>query len=232
MSLALCLFLLLPPAASGGAATGIDVSRHSGAVDWNRVAAAGHGFAYVKATEGVDSEDSAFREHWAGAAEAGLRRGAYHFFVTEDDPEEQARFFLAVLGDDRGELRPVVDVELIGHHTRPDWVESLGRFLELLHAELGVRPVLYTSPNFWDREVVPKASAELATLFAEHPLWLAEYGVDDPTRPEGWTCWQLWQFEGDAQVPGVEKSADLSRLHPEAGWEALALPPPLAAATP
>ncbi|HUP43117.1 MAG TPA: GH25 family lysozyme, partial [Thermoanaerobaculia bacterium] len=36
---------------------GIDVSHYSGAVDWQAVRAAGYAFAYVKATEGVDSAD-------------------------------------------------------------------------------------------------------------------------------------------------------------------------------
>jgi GH25 family lysozyme M1 (1,4-beta-N-acetylmuramidase) len=33
--------------------------------------------------------------------------------------------------------------------------------------------------------------------------------------PGGWERWTLWQWQGDATVPGVEKNADLSRLHPE-----------------
>lgn len=211
--------------APGGAPTGLDVSGHSGAVDWAAVAAAGHDFVFVKATEGVDLEDPGFRAHWSGAARAGLRRGAYHFYVTEDHPEEQARFFLRTLGEDRGELLPVVDVELIGHGTRPGWAADLARFLKLLEAELGRRPILYTSPGFWDREVAGRVAAEALAGLAAYPLWLAEYGVEEPRLPKGFSGWRLWQFEGDASVPGVEKSADLSRPHPDGGLEALLLGP-------
>lgn len=48
---------------------------------------------------------------------------------------------------------------------------------------------------------------------AEHPLWIAEYGVAAPQLPAGWSRWHLWQYQGDATVPGVEKTADLSRAN-------------------
>ena len=196
--------------------TGIDVSRHSGQVDWSMVAAEGHAFAYIKSTEGVDLVDARFRSNWEGAARAGLSRGAYHFYVTEDDPEAQARFFLETVGHEPGDLLPVVDVELLGHGTRADWGEGLARFLQILESELGVKPMLYTSPRFWDDEV--------GGGFGEHPLWVAEYEVDAPVVPAGWTDWHLWQWKGDASVPGVEHAADLSRVREGRGLAELRLP--------
>ena len=47
--------------------------------------------------------------------------------------------------------------------------------------------------------------------------------VDAPRLPEGFSAWRLWQYEGDASVPGVEKTADLSRAHPERGLDGLRL---------
>lgn len=209
------LFLVLlaaSPAAEGGEGKpetplGIDVSHYSGAVDWQEVARAGYVFAYVKATEGVDSADPSFKDHWGRLAEAGLLRGAYHFYVTEDDPDEQARFFLDTVEHRSGDLVPVVDVEIIGHDTAPGLADRLRRFLEIVEGELDVRPMVYTEPNFWD--------AHLSAEFGHHPLWVAEYGTDQPRLPKGWSRWTLWQWTQDAEVPGVEKGADLSRLHPE-----------------
>ena len=212
------LVALPAPAAEAPAAQseGIDVSHYSGAVDWEQVKAAGYTFAYVKATEGIDNPDASFADHWRRLAEVGLHRGAYHFYVTEDDPEEQARFFLSVAKPGPGDLAPVVDIELIGHGTQPGVAERLRTFLEVLERETGVRPIVYTSPRFWN--------ANLTAAFGGYPLWLAEYGVDTPSLPEGWERWTLWQWQGDAPVPGVEKGADLSRLHTEVELEALRIP--------
>lgn len=194
-----------PPSSVAELHQGIDVSSHSGAVDWRAVAAAGHTFAFIKASEGVDLPDPDFAVNWRAAMEAGLIRGAYHFYVTEDDPEAQARLFTGTVDLAPGDMAPVVDVELIGHGTRPGLADRLRTFLRLLEDHYGVRAIIYTSPKFWN--------AHLDDSFGRHPLWVAEYGVDQPTLPAGWDRWHLWQWQGDALVAGVEKEADLSRVN-------------------
>lgn len=220
-ALPILLSFVLAPATHAGhppadGIHGIDVSHYSGAVDWEAVRGAGYDFAYVKATEGVDSPDPAFADHWRRLDELGIPRGAYHFYVTEDDPEAQARFFLETAGLRPGDLAPAVDIELIGHGTKPGLAERLATFLEIVERELGVRPVVYTSPKFW--------SAHLNSAFGDHPLWVAEYGVPEPQVPEGWKRWTVWQHQDSASVPGVEKDADLSRLHPEVALDDLRIP--------
>jgi len=205
------------PLPTGPDVRGIDVSHHSGEVDWHQVAAAGYDFAYVKATEGVDALDPKFAEHWRALAELDVYRGAYHFYVSEDDPEEQARFFLDTVDWRPGDLRPVVDVELIGHGTEPGLADRLRRFVEIVEKEVGVAPVVYTMPNFWD--------ANLGAGFEEYPLWVAEYGVAEPRLPERWDGWHIWQHAEDQEVSGVEKGADLSRVHPDVDFRTLLISP-------
>ena len=196
---------------------GIDVSGHTHEVDWQQVADAGYDFAFAKATEGVDLEDPQFASNWQAMAEAGLVRGSYHFYVTEDDPNDQAAFFIQTVTLEPGDLVPVVDVELIGHGTQTDWVDNLRIFLRLIEEHYGVTPMIYTSPSFWE--------AHLDDSFGSYPLWIAEYGVDEPTLPAGWERWALWQHTQSAEVPGVpngaDEGADLNRVHPEVELERL-----------
>ena len=199
-----------------GPVLGVDVSSHSGAVDWRQVRTAGHTFAFVKATEGVDLADPAFSENWRAMKAAGVVRGAYHFYVTEDDPDQQAEFFISNVSLEPGDLAPVVDVELLGHDTQPGLAGRLRRWLELVEAHYGIRPILYTSPNFWDQN--------LDDTFGIYPLWVAEYGVEAPRLPAGWQSWALWQYQADAEVPGVESGADLNRLGQDIDLSAFLLP--------
>jgi len=184
---------------------GLDVSSHNGSVDWRAVAAEGPGFVFIKATEGVDNKDVTFDDHWSTVKGTGLIRGAYHFYVTEDDPLEQARFYISNVALEPGDLAPMVDIELIGHGTHEGLATRFRTFLEALEAHYGMKPIIYTSPKFWD--------THFGDGFGDYPLWVAEYGVSEPHLPVGWSRWHLWQFEDDAIVKGIEKSADLSRVN-------------------
>ena len=184
---------------------GLDLSFHSGAVDWSRLAKDGHGFVFLKATEGMDLRDPSFEAHWAASKAAGLLRGAYHFYVTEDDPGAQAELFTSVVSLEPGDFAPVVDIEVIGHDTPPGLPGRLRKFLDLLEAHYGIRPIIYTAPNFWNEH--------LEDSFGDYPLWVAEYDVEEPRMPVGWQTWHLWQWKGNAPVPGVENEADLDRVN-------------------
>lgn len=195
---------------------GIDVSHHSGAIDWKVVAGHDFGFVYLKATEGVDDADPMFEAHRGALDELRIPRGAYHFFVSEDDPDEQARFFLSHAGIAAGELVPVVDVEVIGHGTTGNLTHKLRRVLEIIEEETGVRPMIYTTARFWNAHFEP--------AFGHYPLWVAEYDVEEPELPAGWKEWTLWQYQGDAEIPGIEKGADRSRLRDGMKLESLLVP--------
>ena len=70
---------------------GIDVSHYQGFVNWKQVKAAGYAFGIAKATGGTRFVDSQFHNNWQGMREAGLVRGAYHFFHADENPIDQAR---------------------------------------------------------------------------------------------------------------------------------------------
>lgn len=181
---------------------GIDVSHFCGKVDWQKVKDAGYRFAFAKATEGVDLKDPSFDLYWGKIKEMGLKRGAYHFYVTEDDPTDQANFFIQNVSLQTGDFLPTVDIEHIGHGTKPGLVERLKIFLGILENHFGVKPMVYTSRKFWN--------SHLNDHFNQYPLWIAEYGVETPTIPKGWKVWHIWQWKENAVIPGVEKSADLN----------------------
>lgn len=41
--------------------------------------------------------------------------------------------------------------------------------------------------------------------FGRYPLWAARYGGTEPALPPGWTTWTVWQYWGDANIPGIGK---------------------------
>lgn len=206
-----------PPArrrAPSGRTGGFDVSYHSGRVDWQRVGDDGHGFAFTLSTAGEDFHDPLFFPHWVRMPP--LRRGAYHFFVAHDDPVRQARWFIANTPLGPGDLAPVVDIETLGDDPPGDLDDRLRVFVERLRHHYGVTPIVYTGPTFWNDH--------LGGGYGDHPLWIAEYEVDRPKVPDGWTGWSLWQNRGNAAIPGVERVVDLNVLADGVALDQLVIP--------
>ena len=65
----------------------IDVSTHSGTVDWKKVAGAGIAGAVLRAGYGADpgQQDARFAENVTGAAAAGLKIGVYWFHYADSE---------------------------------------------------------------------------------------------------------------------------------------------------
>jgi lysozyme len=185
-------------------ALGIDVSKAQGTVSWPAVTGAGYVFAYIKATDGQDYVDPDFKANWTGAAQAGLLRGAYHFFRAEDSPEVQADFFWnTVNGMGDGELPLVVDIEKNMDQTNSVVLSNLTQFLQDLERLSGRQPMIYTYTSFWN--------GLGSGGFGNYPLWIAEYTTAPaPVLPNGWTNWVFWQHAQDGKVSGVTGDVDLN----------------------
>lgn len=195
-------------APSAYAVHGIDVSRWQGAIDWPAVRAAGIAFAYIKATEGGDRVDPAFPDNWQGAAHAGLPRGAYHFYYFCRPAIEQAQWFIQHVPRDPAALPHVLDLEW-NHRSptctmRPDPATvraEATRFLDILTAHYGQRPVIYTTPDFY-RET------GIGTLSGTE-FWLRSV-ADHPSTVYPGQRWSFWQYTGTGIVPGVRGPVDIN----------------------
>ena len=185
-----------------GQATGIDVSHFQGTVDWKEVAASGAAFAFVKATQGITYVDPHFAENWPAMKEAGLLRGAYHFYEPADDPHSQALHFLSTVKFEPGDLPAVLDVEINGGVSSQQLWSGVSAWLQDVQAGTGRQPIVYTAPGFWNGN-----SPDLALTC--HPLWLADYAAQ-PTLPHGWSTWLFWQHSQTGTVQGVSTSVDLN----------------------
>jgi lysozyme len=201
---------------SNGDVQGIDVSHYQGTVDWQQVSAAGIQFAFAKATDGVTLADPEFATNWAGMKAAGILRGAYHFFEPTDDAGQQATFFLSNVQFESGDLPPMLDVETSAATSEELW-QGVQTWLDQVEAATGMSPILYLNSSFANENAAPAS-------LAAYPLWLAQYEVDQPTVPTGWTTWLLWQYSQSGTMNGVSGSVDLDQLNgPLSGLSALAM---------
>lgn len=192
------------PAPSTAPATefrGVDVSHYQGAVDWPTVAKAGISFVYAKATEGVTYVDPRFAVNAASAPAAGLRFGAYHFFVPSDDATAQAEHFLSVAAPATGMLPPVLDLEKSAGGS-DNLAQNAVTWLAHVKEKTGCTPLVYASPAFYE--------AHLGDALSDYPLYLADY-AKSPKVPTGAGPLVLWQHSQKGTVSGVPGHVDLDR---------------------
>ncbi len=216
-------------------ARGIDVSLWQRDLDWVALKAAGVSYAFTKATQGDNVTDPYFTKNWPAMKAAGVVRGAYHFFRPAIDAARQAAFFLQTVTLEQGDLPPALDVESSGGLTPAALALAIQTCLNEIERLSGMRPIIYTGPNFWNMSVaVPNAPA----WTSDYLLWIANYTTAlKPTLPKGWTTWANWQYTDQGKLNGCSTTVDLDRYNGTtddlAAWVAsLAHPLPLPGTVP
>ena len=192
---------------------GVDISNHQADVDMKTLAAQGISFVYMKATEGSTYTDSYFAANWQNAKDAGLARGAYHFFSFDSTGAEQAQAFIKTVGESlHGDLIPVIDVELHGKYeenppSKETVVSELKIMSDALEAQYGAKPMIYAQRDLYD--------LYLKGNFDENPRWVRS--IYFPARWENGDNWLIWQYKDRGELQGYsggEKYIDLDVLNP------------------
>ncbi len=184
---------------------GIDVSKYQHLIAWDgvkkmKVKEIQLGFAFVKATEGTGYTDPQFRRNWKKSKEAGIVRGAYHFFTPSRDGKAQAANFISEVKLEEGDFPPVLDVEQLNSTPVSQLKREAKEWLEIVEAHYGVKPIIYTNVDFYNRY--------LGEQFDEYPLWVAHYY--QPVQPRIRRGWVLWQHSDRGRVNGIVSPVDFN----------------------
>ena len=185
---------------------GIDISHHQGNVNWGRLRNAlieqsPLRFVFMKSTEGDSHVDRNFRANFANAKEAGLIRGAYHFWSNKSSSRRQAYFYLAMTPLEPGDLPPVLDIE-----TKPtdisteEFQQNVLTWLHIIEDKFHVKPIIYTYYKFKDQYLSD-------SRFDDYPYWIAHYYVD---KMEYSGKWLFWQHTDAGKLPGIKGYVDLN----------------------
>ncbi len=208
---------------------GVDVSNWQGNINWPAVPSSQFRFAIIKASEGTTYTDPYFQRNWEGAGSRGMYRGAYHFArpagstIAEIDADARAEAYwfvsrIASVGGMGGpmDLPAVLDLEYPGdwksgvsppaykcwYMSQAQLAQWMRTWLSTVHVLTGKLPILYTNSDYWNS--CDGAPADIASTYR---LWLASWGVSNPSIPSPWRSWTFWQ-DGGAPVPGIGSAID------------------------
>ena len=184
---------------------GIDVSKYQQTISWDavkemKVKDIQLDFVFIKATEGIINTDPQFKRNWKKSKQAGMIRGAYHFFLATKDGREQAENFISAVDLEKGDLPPVVDIEQTYGVNAALLKKELKEWLDVVEYYYGVKPIIYTNVDFYSRY--------LGKEFNSYPLWAAHYYQYDTPRIE--RNWDFWQHSEEGRVNGILSKVDFN----------------------
>ena len=165
---------------------GIDISNYQGTINLDEAKDAGIKVCYIKATEGQTYVDPLLMQNYNKAKDAGLDIGFYHFIHSYDDGAVQARFLLSKISDLDYNCRIAIDIEVTDNQCAATINKCIHDFATEITNQTGHYPLIYTNLSF--------ANDYLDASLRKYGLWLAEYGVDNPSTTTAWgndlTGWQ------------------------------------------
>lgn len=160
--------------------SGVDVSVWQGEIDWRLMVEQGVKVAGIKVTQGTILVDKQWRHNHQWARAYGIQVFPYHFFNNPDDPLAQARRFRSQYETVEWDYPPAGDFE----DGRP--ATELAANIRTFMLQSGAK-IVYTSPGWWNGRVGAQEWA------GEHLLWVANWKVEKPQLPAGWSEWWGWQ---------------------------------------
>ncbi|MBO4613384.1 MAG: glycosyl hydrolase family 25 [Bacteroidaceae bacterium] len=183
---------------------GIDVSHYQSRINWKAVAEDNDvNYVYIKVTENAGLVDNMFQTNLREARKVGIPVGCYHFFSPTASPLAQLKNLTSAvphLGDH--DLIPMIDVEVKGKRTSDAELRSrLKQFLKGVEDYYGVKPLIYTGQNFFNKY--------LSGYFDDYLFMIAKYSEGMPEL-EGNPKFALWQFSASGRVKGISGNVDQS----------------------
>lgn len=192
---------------------GIDISRHIGSVNWNKVKEFGVEFVIIRlgfrgyGKAGNLCLDQNFVKNIEGAKKAGLDVGVYIYSqaINEKEAIEEAEFVLKNLNGRKLELPIVYDPESVlndvartDNVTPEQFTKNSVAFCKRIEQE-GYEPMIYCN-MLWEA-----FQLDLSKL-KKYKIWYADYEA----KPQTPYHFDFWQYSCTGRVPGINADVDLN----------------------
>ena len=199
----------------------MDVSRHQGTIDWDKVKASGKVDGVMIRAMGNSAEgrpsapytDPQFARNYAECKRLGIPCGVYGYFkaVNREQADKELAYFKKLLTGRSFELPVAVDIEdEVQKPLGKSALTDLTAYMLSTVESWGVYALLYTGLWFGNAFLYMGGAA-----LKLYDVWLARYPRDkSKTKPEDKPktdfSFGMWQYTSTARVPGVAGNVDLS----------------------
>jgi len=191
---------------------GIDVSKHQGEIDWEKVAADGVEFAFIRVGNrgygsGAIVEDPQFEANIVGAITHGVKVGVYFFSqaITVEEAQEEARFVLEKVAPYKITCPIVLDVEKVDDsEARMNKISTEQRTTNTLAFLQEIEAAGYKTMLYHNMEM---ATMKLdMTQLEKYQKWFAYYNKE-LYYPY---AYDVWQYSDKGKVDGINGDVDMN----------------------
>ncbi len=184
--------------AGSAIAKGVDVSKYQGLIDWNRVAASGISFAFIKLGSTSGGIDPCFDYNIRAAQAAGIRTGVYVYSYARNVQEAQAEaaMMVAMLEPYIVNMPVVLDIEdKTQKGLDTNTLQSMCyTFYQVLDAA-GYVPMIYSNKNWFETKI--------GNIIMDK--WVAQWAAAMDYAGGA----AFWQCSETGVVPGIAGYVDL-----------------------
>lgn len=172
---------------------GISVSQYQGNINWREVfnSSSQIQFVFVRATKGSLIQDTRFTQNWKALKKNNCIKGAYHYYLPNEDPITQFKNFASTVKLEKGDLPPVLDIEKLEGKDINIFLSEIQKWLDKTEKHFGVQPIIYSYLNFHNRY--------LKNHFKNYPIWMAMYSRKKKPKLE----WNFHQFTDEMSISGI-----------------------------
>lgn len=201
---------------------GIDVSHHQGVIDWDKVAADGIKFAFIRVagrgygSSGTLFEDALYKTNLKEARKAGLDVGVYIYSqaITQKEARAEADYIIQRIKGYDINLPVVFDYEYYSGGrlsnaklTDKQRTDICRAFCEAVKFA-GYEPMIYANKSML------KDDLDAASLEKDYQIWLAHY----TTTTDYQGAYTYWQYTSKGSVDGISGYVDRNWYYVEPGF--------------
>ncbi len=194
-------------------AIGIDISRHQGDIDWQKVADSGMvEFAFIRvggrfAESGRLYDDANFQKNVEGAQAAGIKVGVYFYStaISVEEAVEEANYVLEKVWPYHLDYPVVFDWEILSKTSRnanlsKATVTACAQAFCQTVAYAGYTPMIYMGLDTGYNRL------DLSQL-TNYDFWFAQY--NSRNQPDMYYNYRIWQYTDSGSVPGIDGRVDM-----------------------
>lgn len=185
---------------------GIDLSEYSGNANFSKLKEEVKiDFVFLRVSAGKDYKDKLFEENYKKAIESGYTVGYYHYYRFNENPIEQADFFVNEIISKSQILPIVIDVE--------DWrnkkdgksndeiVEEIKLFINHVESKIQKEVIIYTNESSYNSYVHHKISG--------CEIWICSFKKDEKVNGD----WLFWQYSHKGKFKAIDGWVDLNTFN-------------------